>query len=124
MITGPIVVLRPTAPGVAPGTALPAGPVGPQGAPGATGPVGPPGATGAVGPVGPTGGTGDAGPQGPPIATATTGQAQALSSSTVAISPAVTTAAVLAVLSNLPTTPPATAGVWWNDGGVLSQSQA
>lgn len=49
MITGDIVVLRPSAPGVAPGTALPAGPVGPAGPPGANGSNGVNGAVGAPG---------------------------------------------------------------------------
>lgn len=75
MIVGGITVLRPTAPGVAPGTALPAGPQGQTGAastiPGPSGPQGMPGPQGAsstvpgpTGPLGPQGFIGATGPQG------------------------------------------------------------
>ncbi len=78
MITSGFTILRPTAPGVAPGTVLPAGPQGPAGAastvPGPAGPTGPQGAAGPIGaastvpgpqgPIGPTGATGAVGAAG------------------------------------------------------------
>lgn len=99
MITGPLTVTRPSAPGVAPGTALPAGP---QGATGAASTI--------PGPSGPQGPSGPIGPQGNP----TTINGKAGATITLALSDLAP--------GPLPTTLPATAGVFWSNGGIVSIS--
>jgi len=99
MITGPLTVTRPSAPGVAPGTALPAGPQGATGAASTT-----------PGPPGPSGLPGIVGPQGTP----TTVNGKMGATITLALSDLAP--------GTLPTSVPATSGLLWNNGGVISIS--
>lgn len=57
-----------------------------------------------------------------PAPKATTADAQALTDNTKVMTPAQTKVAVVALLTGLPTTLPATPGILWNNGGLLSVS--